>query len=144
MQRQPGALRQLAQEARDDIEVQPADMGTGEVDVRDDERPSRRFDGDVRERLVRGDRARAVAAGARVVQGRAQRLAERAPGRRHLLVRPARRDLEPQPEAAVAREQVEQVVEHRQPRRHGGLAAVDRRAHLQPWMRFAHAASVPL
>ena len=61
MQRQPGALGELVEEAREQVAAEPADARSREVDVRDDERPARRLERDVGERLVRGQRRGAVA-----------------------------------------------------------------------------------
>src|SRR5581483_11368961 len=53
----------------------------------------------------------------RVGEERRERLAEPARGRRHLLVRALRRDLERDPQARSPRELAHEVVEHRQTRR---------------------------
>ena len=113
VQRQPGALGELSQEGGDDVAGEAGDAGVAEVDVRDDERPPGRFDDDMRERLVRRHGGRAVTTAAACAQGVRERLAERAPGRGHLGLRLARRDLEHEIEGRVLRKQPEEVVEHR-------------------------------
>ena len=114
VERQPGALGQLAQELGDDVGLEPADAGVGEVDVGDDERPARRLEGDVRERLVRRHRRGAVAAHAGVAQLGRERLAERASGSRHLVGGRAGLHLQRQVERRVLGEQRDQVVEDRE------------------------------
>src|SRR4030095_14648191 len=47
VQREPGRARELVEEARRQIRREPADPRLGEVDVGDDERPSRGLEDDV-------------------------------------------------------------------------------------------------
>ena len=57
VQRDPGALGELAQEVGDEVGVEPADPRVGEIDVRHEQRPARHLEGDVGERLVGRDTA---------------------------------------------------------------------------------------
>ena len=119
---EPGAGRELLEEARDHVAREPADELAREVDVRDDERPLRDLD---------DDPASASSAG-RYAQPRPDAPSARSgSGERPPSARPAaatsssaapRRDLERDPQAAAAGELADEVVEHGQARRDGRLA----------------------
>ena len=107
--------------------ARPGDPRVAEVDVRDDQRPPRGLDDDVRERLVRGHGGRAVAPDALLLERTGERLAERAARSRDLGLGVSGRDLEHEVEGRVLGQQPEQVVEHGQP---GGDARLARAGHV--------------
>lgn len=120
VKRQLGALGQALEEPGDDVRVQPGDPCVGEIDVRDEQGPAGRLEDDVREGLVRRNHRGAVpAAGAKRLRERA---AERPTGGGGLEDRCTGGDLQLDVEAAVDREQSEQVVEDGKAGSHRGRA----------------------
>src|ERR687884_2317381 len=83
--RQARALGELLEEPRDDVALEPRYVRRREVDVRDDERPPRDLERDVRQRLVGRHDRRAVPPRA-LRQRLGERAAQRAPRGRDLLV----------------------------------------------------------
>ena len=113
VQGQAGGLRELVQKAGREIPRETCDVRLREVDVRDDERPTRRFQDDVCQRLVRGCHGRPVPPHACRAQLLAKRLPKGLARGRHLRVGPFRRELQFEVESGVAGEQAEQMVEDR-------------------------------
>ena len=108
----------------------PPDPRFGQVDVRDDERTPGRLEDDVRQRVVGGRDRRPVTPYVLRGQRLAQRLTERLTGRGDLGLRLLGRELKLEVERAVARQQAQQVIEHRQAAADVALArAVERHAN---------------
>src|SRR4029453_10282155 len=114
VQRKPSALRELVQEARDEVGAETADPRLREIDVRYDERPPGCLEHDVRQRLIGGCDSRTVTPH----PVRRERLPERLPERpargRDLRLGLLGSQLQLEVERAVPRQQPEQMVEHGQ------------------------------
>src|SRR6266550_1269648 len=120
VERQACALRELSQKPGDEVGREAADAHVGQIDVRDEQRPPRCFQGDVGERLVGRDDGGAVPARALGVQGSRERLAERPAGGRDLGIGLLRRHLEREVERRVLGQERQKMVEY-------GNACVDSR-----------------
>ena len=107
----PAACCERLEKARRQVAPEPACPGFGQVDVAGDERPRRRLERHLRERLVGRHERRAVPERAVRPEQRGKRLAERATRIGDLRLGVARRQLERELEPAAAREQRQQVVE---------------------------------
>src|SRR5262249_23492201 len=111
---QPGAHRELAEEAGDDVAGKAADPLTREVDVRGDVRLVGDLEHGAGECLVGRQPGPAPAGGAGAAEERRERVAEAAAGGGHLLVDASGRDLEREAQTPGPRELADQVVEDRQ------------------------------
>src|SRR5207249_445356 len=101
VERQGGAVDELAQERRDEIDRHAAEPGTREVHVGHEQRLVARLERDVRERLGRRKDGGAVAARAFGAKRCGERLAERPSGCAHFRIGVAGSDLECEVEGRV-------------------------------------------
>jgi len=132
VERERGAVDEVAEERSDEVGRHPAQPGPRQVDVGHEQRRVARLERDMSERLGRWDDRGAVAARAFGAKRRGERLAERAARGAHLRVGIAGSDLEGEVEGCVLGQKPQEVIEDRDARDDVRVAAsFDRHAHLR-------------